>query len=682
MLTFVIPRERTCVEVLTALTRLSQPERVEDLYAFKYKSPELMGNKSVGWSFFDIESEFLRMGVPNALWIRSSANSNYELCDTYPKHIYVPAGAKPFQIIGSSKFRSRCRLPVLSYLHRDNQAALTRCSQPLVGLNARCIEDEQLLQCISEANPGSKHLFVVDTRPMINAVANRAAGKGYENEKQYSNIKFKFLGIANIHIMRASLQKLLEVSDMKSPTMHSYLKAVDESNWLKHIKTVLETSVFIANKIVEGTSVLVHCSDGWDRTAQTCSLASLMLDPHYRTLQGFQALIEKEWLSFGHKFTDRCRHLFVVESKEESPVFTQFLDATWQMMSQFPAAFQFNERFLLTLHDHLYSCQFGTFLGNCEKDRLDLRLSEKTYSLWGYIANNITDFINPLYRKEYEMEKSILIPKVYPQNISYWKGMYNRFDANVHERENIPDILSALVDHNASLEDHINLLEKRVQELARLLGRPVADITQKLQGLLSAESLYCLNTLLETDGADPLTFGAVESCLPSYTKASLSDGLGDAPPANGGGDSKLDQDDLVDDKESGFEDGSNLSKSNVMTDSIIIADGLDNVTLEEISHEANSVAINLETLRNQQQCSCSAPFHHFSKRYHCCKCGSVFCSKCIQRHTPLAGHYSQKPVPVCKDCYKAIKSRKSMLNLQRYSEQHTSAGEITPVSSN
>lgn len=40
--------------------------------------------------------------------------------------------------------------------------------------------------------------------------------------------------------------------------------------------------------ISDGVSVLVHCSDGWDRTAQTCSLAGLMLDPYYRTMQGFQ----------------------------------------------------------------------------------------------------------------------------------------------------------------------------------------------------------------------------------------------------------------------------------------------------------------------------------------------------------------------------------------------------------
>ncbi|PKU30694.1 hypothetical protein llap_19002 [Limosa lapponica baueri] len=41
-------------------------------------------------------------------------------------------------------------------------------------------------------------------------MANRAAGKGYENEDNYDNIRFKFIGIENIHVMRSSLQKLLE----------------------------------------------------------------------------------------------------------------------------------------------------------------------------------------------------------------------------------------------------------------------------------------------------------------------------------------------------------------------------------------------------------------------------------------------------------------------------------------
>lgn len=39
--------------------------------------------------------------------------------------------------------------------------------------------------------------------------------------------------------------------------------------------------------MVENASVLVHCSDGWDRTSQVCSLGSLLLDSYYRTIKGF-----------------------------------------------------------------------------------------------------------------------------------------------------------------------------------------------------------------------------------------------------------------------------------------------------------------------------------------------------------------------------------------------------------
>lgn len=39
--------------------------------------------------------------------------------------------------------------------------------------------------------------------------------------------------------------------------------------------------------MVENASVLVHCSDGWDRTSQVCSLGSLLLDSYYRTVKGF-----------------------------------------------------------------------------------------------------------------------------------------------------------------------------------------------------------------------------------------------------------------------------------------------------------------------------------------------------------------------------------------------------------
>lgn len=69
------------------------------------------------------------------------------------------------------------------------------------------------------------------------------------------------------------------------------------------LQLILAGALRIADKVESGkTSVVVHCSDGWDRTAQLTSLSMLMLDGHYRTIRGFEVLLEKEWLSFGHRF--------------------------------------------------------------------------------------------------------------------------------------------------------------------------------------------------------------------------------------------------------------------------------------------------------------------------------------------------------------------------------------------
>jgi hypothetical protein len=62
---------------------------------------------------------------------------------------------------------------------------------------------------------------------------------------------------------------------------------------------------------------------------------------------------------------DRCGHGqdFNHLSEERSPVFLQFLDALFQIVSQFPSAFEFTDTLLLFLADHMHSCLFGNFLG-------------------------------------------------------------------------------------------------------------------------------------------------------------------------------------------------------------------------------------------------------------------------------------------------------------------------------
>ena len=92
-------------------------------------------------------------------------------------------------------------------------------------------------------------------------MANKAQGKGSENENNYANTQFYFIGIENIHVMRSSLQKLIECSDLTNPTAQQFFTSIEKSEWLKHIKAVIDTSIFISDAVAnQNISVLVHGS--------------------------------------------------------------------------------------------------------------------------------------------------------------------------------------------------------------------------------------------------------------------------------------------------------------------------------------------------------------------------------------------------------------------------------------
>ncbi|CAF1504586.1 unnamed protein product [Adineta ricciae] len=392
-------------------------------FAWNYKQRVSPSKIDKGWTLYDKVQDYTRMGIRrhgDAHWtINTEINQDYSLCDTYPDVLVLPANFDTSRFQQVAAFRSRNRLPVLSWYCGDTYVTITRASQPLTGLNRKSQDDVEYLQEIANTNvnQGSK-LYILDARPKVNAIANKANGGGYED---YAECELEFHNIQNIHVMRESLNKLHSAIRYGSEDDKNWFNDSANSNWLFHIRTIL-TSVSQIVSLVnnEKRSVLVHCSDGWDRTAQLTSLSMLVLDPYYRTLEGFIILIEKEWISFGHKFLLRIGHADKHYS-EQSPVFLQFLDCTYQLLQQFEFAFEFNEKFLLVIADHLYTCQYGTFLLNSEKLRTDMKISEYTMSVWTPLLQERHSYLNPLYNAN---SSQVLQINSTLNQIKLWKNYY------------------------------------------------------------------------------------------------------------------------------------------------------------------------------------------------------------------------------------------------------------------
>lgn len=359
--------------------------------------------------------------------------------------------------------------------------------------------------------------LIVDARPTVNAFAMQAVGLGSENMDNYKFATKAYLGIDNIHVMRDSLNRVVDALKETDVTpLGPNREQLARSGWLKHIAGILDGAGLIARQVgLSHSHVLIHCSDGWDRTSQLSALSQICLDPYFRTLEGFMVLVEKDWLSFGHMFRHRSGHLnsekwFQIENeriggdanrgfegsgagkaiesaflsakgffgrdntsrdslpdsdgelqsydsdspakkttsvprssvsekeitkvKETSPVFHQFLDATYQLLHQYPKRFEFNERFLRRLLYHLYACQFGTFLFNNEKERVQTGAFERTRSVWDYFLARRDQFINPEYDPEIDDhqrgKERLIFPRV--KETRWWNESFGRSDSEMN----------------------------------------------------------------------------------------------------------------------------------------------------------------------------------------------------------------------------------------------------------
>lgn len=298
----------------------------------------------------------------------------------------------------------------------------------LNGEDCRDIADSMSLKDLSQeaSKMGvGRKVLILDARSYTAAVGNRARGGGVECEDYYSNTEILFMNLVNIHAIRKSFIQLRQLCGSSSVSMDSssWFQTLDNTKWLPQIGSLLKAAIRCVDALeIEGRVVLVHCSDGWDRTPQITSLSQLMLDPYYRSMDGFQVLVKKEWFDYGHKMADRCGNPFATsDSNERSPIFLQWLDCVHQLLLQYPTHFEFNQGFLIKLARHTYSNLFGNFLCNSLMERKKNHVQEQTRSIWSFLrSDNQAKYHNLLYNKL----EDTLRPKTEVRGFLLWREVF------------------------------------------------------------------------------------------------------------------------------------------------------------------------------------------------------------------------------------------------------------------
>jgi len=369
----------------------------------------------------------------------SEVNEKFDLCSTYPRYLIVPHLAGDDLLRKVAEHRSKGRIPAIVWVSKKNRGVhISRCAQPGGGiLDTGGESDIIYVDLLRKSNTSCPcpQLVIVDCRPRVNANVNKLKGKGFENIANYKECFFQFFDIHNIHKMRDSLSAVKKM--MFHPQDDGWYAKLDNTSWIIYMRSILSCAAQVVNIISQQKSVMIHCSDGWDRTSQVSALSQLLLDNYYRSCKGFLVLVRKEWMWFGHMISTRNGNFGVqgvptTKRDQRSPVFIQWLECVYQILRKFPTAFEFTEQFLLDIAKCWNSGEFGDFFFNSEKERREqTAFFAIPRSMHKWFEQRLSDPNNPYVSQTSDWKQiDVLHHQFAVRELVLWERLHCPFDHN------------------------------------------------------------------------------------------------------------------------------------------------------------------------------------------------------------------------------------------------------------